>query len=211
MVDPGPDWTGSIEDMGKNQKLTNLEQLLDRLDEAAQKADPVSLRVLLDAVGRRSFGPLLLVAGLTVLAPVIGDIPGVPTIIGLVVVLLAIQLLLGRESFWLPRWLLERSVATSKLRKALGWLRRPARFVDRLLRPRLTLFTDGPAIYVSAVLCIIIAAAMPVMEAVPFSANVAGIVLTALGLSLIARDGLLALIAFVVMALSVGLAVYKLL
>ncbi len=37
---------------------------------------------------------------------------------------------------------------------------------------------------------------MPVMEFIPFSANIAGIALTALGLSVITRDGLLALIAF---------------
>ena len=47
------------------------------------------------------------------------------------------------------------------------------------------------------------------MEVVPFSANGAGIVLTIFGLSLIARDGLLALIAFVLTGITaVGIALY---
>lgn len=195
----------------KNQELTNLEQLLDRIGVAARESERVSLGALLAVVGRRSFGPLLLVAGLVTIAPIIGDIPGVPTLIGMFVFLIAVQLLFGREHLWLPRWLLVRSVARDRLCKALAWLRPPARFVDRLLRPRLRIFAHGPVIYVVAIVCIVIAAAMPVMELVPFSANAAGVALAAFGLSLIARDGLLALLAFVFTAATVALAAYNLL
>ena len=194
--------------MRKDQHITNLEQLLDRLGEAGHGDERVSLGAILEVVGRRSFGPLLLVAGLITLAPVIGDIPGVPTIIGMSVLLIAGQLLFRREHFWLPRWLLERSVARDNLGKALKWLRPPARFIDRLLRPRLTIFTQHIAI---ATACVIIAAAMPAMELIPFSANAAGAALTAFGLSLIAGDGLPALLAFAVTAVVVGLAIYNLL
>ena len=181
---------------GSNQPPTDLEELLDRIEDAAQEDEPVSVRDILDEVGRRSFGPLLLVAGIVTLAPIVGDIPGVPTVIGLMVLLIAGQLLLSREQFWLPEWVLKRSTSREKLCKALGWMRRPARFVDRFLRPRLPLLTQGPMVYVVAVSCVAIAAAMPLMEVVPFSANLAGVALTAFGLALIAHDGLLALIAF---------------
>lgn len=43
---------------------TNLEELLDRLDEAAEEEDDVTLDTVMDEVGRRSFGPLLLLTGL---------------------------------------------------------------------------------------------------------------------------------------------------
>lgn len=43
----------------------------------------------MDEVGRKSFGPLLLLAGLNMTAPVIGDIPGVPVILGVFVLLVA--------------------------------------------------------------------------------------------------------------------------
>ena len=197
--------------MSKDQELTNLEQLLDRVGEAAHDGDRVSLGTILEVVGRRSFGPLLLVAGLVTLLPIIGDIPGVPIIMGVLVVLIAGQLLVRREHFWLPRWLLQRSVAQDKLRTALTWLRSPARFVDRWLRPRLPGFTHHTAIYVIALVCVGIAAAMPAMEVIPFSANVAGAALTAFGLALIAHDGLLALLAFVFTAITFGLVIYNLL
>jgi len=191
-----------------DQEITDLEQLLDRIREAAGNGDPVSLGAIFDVVGHRSFGPLLLVAGLVTLAPVIGDIPGVPTMMAVLVLLIAGQVLFRHEHLWLPDWLLARSIARDKLCKALKWMQRPARFVDRFLRPRLTMFTHSAGAYAVAITCALIAIAMPATEVVPFSANGVGLVLTAFGLSLIAHDGVLAIAAFIILAITVGLALY---
>lgn len=194
----------------QNGELINLEQLLDRIDKDAVEGNRVSVDAILDAVGRRSFGPLLLVAGLVTLAPIIGDIPGVPTLMGIIVLLTAVQLLLRRDHFWLPHWILNRTLSRSKLCKMLKWLRSPARFLDRLTRPRLTVFARGIGSYVIAVACIVVALTMPATEVVLFSANVVGLVLTLFGLALIARDGVLALIALGIMAVASGFVVYGL-
>lgn len=198
--------------MSQEPPVENLEQLFDQIREAAEKAgDRVSLDTILERVGRRSFGALLLVAGLITLAPLLGDIPGVPTIVGGFVVLITGQLLFGREYFWLPRWLLERFVAKGQLCKALERLRPVARFVDRWLQPRLRPFTHASGMYAIALVCFVIAAAMPVMEFIPFSANGAGMAFTVFGLSLIARDGLLVLLGFGLTAITFALGVLSLL
>ena len=189
----------------------DLEELLDRCREAAEKNDPVSLDAVLDLVGRRSFGPLLLVAGVVASAPVVGDIPGVPTATGIVDVLLAGQLLVGRDQFWLPRWLLRRTVKRERVCKAIGWMQPVARFVDRLLKQRLEAFTGAAATRAIAIVCIAIALATPFMEVVPLSANVAGAALTMFGLSLIANDGLMALLAFLCTTALIALLAYGLL
>lgn len=192
-----------------NKKPSTLIELLDQIEKAADNVkDQVSLNEILDTVGRRSFGPLLLLAGLITLAPVIGDIPGVPSIMGIFVLLAAGQLLLRQQHFWLPRWLLEQSIHKNKILKGIEWMRKPARFLDRWLSIRLTIFIRGTAVYIIAVVCICIAAVMPAMEVIPFSANVAGAALTAFGLSLITKDGLVALIAFIFSAGTFGLVVY---
>jgi hypothetical protein len=110
------------------------------------------------------------------------------------------QLLLGRKHVWLPNVLLNRSVEEAKLHKAVRWMQKPAGFVDRLLQPRLGFMVEGAMSYVIALLCLGVAFMMPAMELVPFSANLAGAALTAFGLALIARDGVLALIALVLTA-----------
>lgn len=189
----------------------NLEDVLDRLGEAADGEDGhVSLGAIVDAFGDRTFAPLLLLPGLVTLAPLLGDIPGVPTLMAAVVLLTAGQMLIGRRSVWLPQFLRNRSVSRDKVDKALGWLRRPARGIDRLLRPRLSFFTRGIGRGLIALTCVAIAAAMPPMEFVPFSANGAGLALTAFGLALIAHDGLLALLSFVVTAVTIALVFFNL-
>jgi hypothetical protein len=195
----------------KQSGPNDLEDLLDRLDEAASEGAQVSLDEVLDAVGRRSFGPIVLLAGLVILMPLVGDIPGVPTLMGVFVVLSVGQLLFGRDRVWLPKWLLKRSVGSDRFRKAIGWIRKPAGAVDRVIRPRLLPVVRGPGRFVIAVSCLITSAATPAMEVVPFSANGAGAALTAFGLALIAEDGLLALLAMIFTSGTFVLVLYNIL
>lgn len=167
----------------------NLEQLLQQLQRAGEADQPVTIRSMLEATDRRSFGALLLVPGLLVLSPLSG-IPGLPSVFALMVALIALQLLVGRKHFWLPAWLLRRSASRHKYDKALAFLRGPARHIDRVLRCRLTFLTHGPlAIRISALLCLLIAMTMPPLELIPFGNSTAGAALSLLGLGLLARDG----------------------
>ena len=83
------------------ETATSLQQMLQQLCDAATD-ERVSVDAMLEAVGRRSFGPLILLAGLVTLSPV-GDIPSVPTMVAVLVLLLSTQLLWGRSSFLAPR------------------------------------------------------------------------------------------------------------
>ncbi|QJD58304.1 exopolysaccharide biosynthesis protein [Pseudomonas sp. gcc21] len=187
--------------------LTTMQELLDRIVQAEDKSEGqrTSLGSILETIGPRAFGPLLLLAGLITLVPVIGGIPGVPTVMGVMVVLTAGQLLFGREQFWLPKILLNRSISRDKLDKAVKRTRPAARFVDRVFKPRLEVLVKGPGLYMIAIACVLISLALPAMELVPFSALSAGAALAIFGIALIARDGLLALIAMIVTLVTLGL------
>lgn len=181
--------------MSAHGEPADLRQVLERMRAAAGARERVSIADMLNAVGRRSYGPVLLVIGLVTLSP-IGDVPGVPTLMALLLVLTAGQLLSGRSHFWLPRWLAARSVKAPSVEKAVRFLQRPAAFADRMLRRRLAGLTARNGTRVIAALVILIALAMPPMELVPFTATGAGVAITGFGLALVAHDGLLALIAY---------------
>jgi len=191
-------------------RITNLEQLLEHLGAAKDDHHRVTVNAMLDEIGHRSFGPLILFAGLVTLSP-IGDIPGIPSIIAVFVILVSGQMLAGRKYFWLPRWLLNRSVSKKRFDKVLRWLQRPAVWIDGLIRPRLAALTGVPGRRAIAATCLIIGLALPVMDFVPFSASGGGTALTAFGLAVIAHDGLLALLAFAATATVLGLVVFQLL
>lgn len=82
----------------------DLEGLLDELESTSDGTGSVSVEELVGAIGDRSFGPFLLVPALIALTP-LGGIPGLPTFLALVVILVAAQLLLGMRRFWLPHFI----------------------------------------------------------------------------------------------------------
>jgi hypothetical protein len=190
--------------------INDLEDLLARIEESVSDQERVTLDQMISAIGRRSFGPLLLLAGLISISP-IDVIPGIPTMVAVLVLTVTLQIVFRRQHIWLPGWLLRRSVSRKRLCKALRWLQRPARVVDRFIRPRLTRLTNDTSTYLIAIASAVIACVMPVMEVVPFSANIAGAALAAFGLALIAHDGVLALIALVFTAGAAALIVSALL
>jgi hypothetical protein len=172
-----------------------MEQLLDWIQAGARGREFVSVGEMMDSVGRRSFGPLVLLAGVILVTPLSG-VPGIPTLMGLLTLLTLGQLFLGLNHFWLPGWIVQRRIARHRLEKGLQWLRPFALRVDRFTRPRLTFIVQGPGLYLMALGCMVISVAMPATELVPFSSSIAGLALTAFGLAMISRDGLLALFAW---------------
>ncbi len=192
--------------MGNHPPPKNLEELVDRFEEAAGAGERVTLDLMMDEVGRRSFGPLLLLGGLLMAAPVIGDIPGVPVMLGIFVLIVSVQLLVGRDHFWLPQWLLRRSVKSEKLSKtAKKWLRRPAVFIDRFLKRRLVFLTQAWGARSIALASSLLVLVTPVAEFIPFSANGVGFGLVLFGLALIAHDGVMAVAGWVAVTLTVAL------
>ena len=185
-----------------NEAPRNLGDLLQRIAQVASDRDHVYLATIMEALGTRSFGPVLLLIGVILVSPLSG-LPGVPTTMGIGLALISLQLVMGREAFWLPRWLLDRHVSSSRLQRALQWLDRPARFIDWWLRPRLSMLaSDSGAVFI-AVICLLLALAMPAMELVPFSATAAGLAVVAFGLALVAIDGLFVLLgAFYLLAVA---------
>ena len=83
--------------MPKGSKTTNLEGLLGKLAKAGREHDEVSVRDLRDAIGRRSFAPLLLTVSLVGFTP-LGGIPGIPTTLAIMFILIASQIVLGHNS-----------------------------------------------------------------------------------------------------------------
>jgi hypothetical protein len=183
-----------------------LNEVLDHMDEAGQGEDSVTIGAVLQSIGQQSFGPCILVPALIVMSP-LGGIPGVPTTAALIVVLFAGQLLLGRGCCWLPRFLADRSVRRSRFEKALSWLRPVARWTDKVVGERLAFLATGPFVYAIAVVCILVALAMPVLEVVPFANTATAAALCAFGLAIVAKDGLLTILGFLLTGIGIVIGV----
>jgi hypothetical protein len=155
----------------------------------------VTLGEVVEALGRASFAPLIMLPALIVVTPASG-IPLLSSICGITIALIAGQMLVQRDHIWLPRWLMRRSVSREKLQKALDWLDPIAAWVDRITKERLTPLVNPPFLYVLQLLCVAGGAVMPLMEFVPFTSSMMGVMVAFLSVAMVTRDGLLVLFGF---------------
>lgn len=188
-----------------------LAGMLKQVEALSEDRDEVTLGEALDTVGEHSFAPILLLIGLLMLVPGPADIPGVPVLLGVLVIIVSVQILIGREHLWVPAWMERRRMNSERLHRLLGWLKRPAGWLDQVTKQRYTWLIDHAGVGIVSIACILIALATPLLEFIPFSANVAGAAIATFSLALIARDGLIAVIAIVLAVSTVGLVVYKVL
>ena len=171
----------------------DLEDLIGHILKITPDRGRLSVADLMTAIGERSFGPLILVPSLIAVSPV-GAVPGLPAITSIIVILLAVQMLLGHKHFWLPGWLRARTIDGPTLEKGLKAFIPVARFVDHFLRPRMSYFTRGPFFYVLVVLILIVACITPVLELVPLGGippNAALVAFTFTGASALWLAGLI--------------------
>ena len=188
----------------------SLAEVVEQITNAGEANEPISVDEIVEAIGQRSFGPLILVPGLILLSPLSG-MPGVPTVGAVAVILIAGQMLVGRESLWLPELLRRRTIGRDRMAKAGSFLMPVARFVDRFTKRRLVWLTNKPYSYLIAAACVLIALVMPPLEVIPFANALTAAATCAFGLALVAHDGLLAAIAFALTAGSFVLLVTTLL
>lgn len=164
-----------------------LPEIVERVIDAAG-VETLSLGAVLDAFGRASFTPMLLLPALAVATPLSG-IPLFSSLMGLVIVLVSLQMLLRRRRLWLPAWVLRREVRGETVRRAFIRLRPVATWLDRHTSARLRFLLRRPFIFVPQVICLISGLAMPPLEFVPFSSSVMGIGVAILALGMLTRDG----------------------
>jgi hypothetical protein len=187
------------------QAPPTLLDIVDRVIEAA-KPDVVDIQSVLEAVGRASFTPILLLPALTVTTPLSG-IPLLSSLMGIIIALVSAQMLLHRQHLWLPSWVLKRQVSGRTVRTAFSKARPVLAWVERHTTQRLSAFVRPPLILVPQSLCFMSGLMMPVLEFVPFSSTTLGIGVTLLALGMLTRDGAVTLVGLVPYALIIWLIV----
>lgn len=189
------------ETQGEPESLTGvLDQLLDHAH-----GSQVSIGDMLDAFDKRGFAPLLLVPGLLALGPT-GAIPGMSIATATIIILVALQILVGADHPWLPQRAQSVHFPHDKLERLVEKSRPVARFVDRFLEHRLTTLTDGILGRLGAIFCIAMAATMYPLALVPFGVTLPAAAIVVFSLGLAARDGVMVIVANLLGLGALGLA-----
>ena len=179
----------------------HLGDILAKLASVADR-DRVTVADLLAVFGPASFVPALTVPALIVVSPLSG-IPMLPSVCGVTIGLIALQMAARRRHLWLPGVIRRRSVPGPRLARATGRLHRVAGWIDRhTVTGRLGVLLHEPMATMARLLCAASGLVMPMLELVPLSSSILGCAVVLFAVGFLARDGLYVLSAVLVMAIA---------
>jgi len=189
MTRQAPDIDGKDED-----GAGTLNGVLDDLEALADGADPVAFGDIVETLGARGFGPLLMILSLFLLVPV-GAIPGVPAAIGLVVAGIGAQVIRGRKGLWLPKRVRRLNIAAREVSQAIGLLRPRLQWLGRYLHRRLTILAEGRLSLLGiGMVLLVVGVAMVFIGFVPLLPILLALPVLVFGIGLTMRDGLVVLV-----------------
>lgn len=178
----------------KPRRLSDIVKSIDTTQD-------LTIGTLVDAFGERAFGALMFVFAVPNVVP---TPPGTSAVLGLPLVILTFQLMIGRQVLWLPQVVRKRGISGAMFE---GFARRAVpvmiRF-ERVLKPRLTVLTATDLAerligIVAFALAVILFLPIPLVNILPAAA----IALMALGLA--ERDGVAVLAGYAAAALTAAL------
>ena len=144
-----------------------------------------SVADIVKALGPRSFGIVLVLFGLPNLLPV----PGLPMVCGVIIGIISLQMLTGRESLALPDWIGRRKLKREDLQRVVARAEPSLRWFEKIMRPRFPGLTESGAQKVIGFALLLLAIAL--MAPIPFFGGIPpGIAVILFGLALVERDGL---------------------
>ena len=178
----------SSEDASHHLSLgKTLQELLKADDE-----NGISISEVARAVGEKGFGLLLIVLSLPSALPV--PAPGYSTPFGLVMALIALQMIRGRRAVWLPQKIRTIRINPKLADKMIGFASRFLSKIERYIRPRQK-WIRGRTGQASLALVVLIMACL-MMLPIPLTNTFPAMVIFMIGVGLSEEDGLLAIGAF---------------
>jgi len=182
---------------------THLSKELNLLLEGLEGAD-ITIGGLLEKIGDRGFGLLLLVLALPAALPI--PAPGYATPFGVLMVILGAQMIIGRTSPTVPGVFARRTISHGILEFSIRNGHLPLRVVEFLIRPRLRAVSRNRG-FRAAVGIIIMAMAAFMSLPIPLTNTAPSFVIFVLAAGLLEEDGLMLLAGILLAPVAAAIAV----
>ncbi|MCB9791921.1 MAG: exopolysaccharide biosynthesis protein [Alphaproteobacteria bacterium] len=154
---------------------------------ASLDGQDVTLGEIVDRIGDRGFGLLLLLLSLPAALPL--PAPGYATPFGLAMIGLSVQMMRGRTAPWFPERTRARKVPYSLLDFSVRNGGLPLRFVELIVRPRLSNLARH-RVFLAAVAVVILAMSCSMALPIPLTNTAPSFVIFVLAAGILEEDGL---------------------
>lgn len=164
-------------------------------------SEEVSIGEMLELLGDRSMLGMLLLLALPMALPV--PTPGLSFPFGACMVIVAVQLIVGRRHAWLPTFLTRRSLSRETFIKLMERMVLALRRLEYLVKPREKWLAPHWLIVPVSLVCLVLA--LLVALPIPFSNAVPGVAIVILSLGMLERDGITVWVGLLVSLMSFAL------
>jgi hypothetical protein len=155
-------------------------------------SERVSLADIADFLGTRSIGAWLLILALPMVLPV--PAPGISVLFGVPLMMISVQLTLGRRRAWLPAFILRQSMARVDYMALMARMQPAVERFERIVRPRALWLANDWAKVPIGLICLVLA--MIITLPIPLGHVAPGTAICLLALGLMERDGVVVGIGF---------------
>lgn len=156
--------------------------------------DKVSFGQMLDALGERGFGLLLMLFAIPNLLPFPG-VPGVSFVTGMAILFISMQLMIAKDEPVFPRWISDKSFSRAQLSKFIVKTNPLLRWLEKPIRPRLSPVVVGFGERLIGVVGVI--HALTLALPIPMGNLPQAVALILLALALMELDGLMAILGYI--------------
>jgi hypothetical protein len=168
----------------------------------AGDGERVTFRDILTQLRHRAFGFTLLIFALPCCLPMP---PGIPTVCGIAIVIIALNLIAARQRPWLPNVIADKSVARADLQRMAVRMIPYLERLERICRPRLAIVTEPVGKVLIGIVVLMLGGIM--ILPIPFLGNMPpGFAISLIAIGLTERDGLIVLIGLLVSTAAIALA-----
>jgi hypothetical protein len=171
--------------------------ILEKLLEDAPRSH-VTLNWLIDNLGARSFGIVMLLIGL------VGLVPGTSPFIGVLLAYPAIQMVMARPAPVLPGIIARRSIQTARLARLIERVIPVLQRLERIVRPRWRTPFEATKRVIGFVILLL---GVTLLAPIPFSQVIPALVIMLLAFAFLEEDGVLLCIALSAAVVSLSITV----
>lgn len=152
----------------------------------------ISVEEISSALADRAFALLMLIFALPNLIPI--PLPGISSILGLPLLFLSLQFMLGSSSPWFPKWLSKKSFSRKDIKKSILYAVPRIQKLEHYLKPRMSFLVSVASEKLIAFICFMMA--VLIVLPIPLGNWLPAFTVFLFCLAIIEHDGLFVVFGF---------------
>jgi hypothetical protein len=182
-----------FKNLNKDPKPTFTDSLNQILN-LCKENEKIKVGQIFKILSLKGYAAILIFFSLPFCTPL--QIPGFSTPFGIILAFIGLRLAFAKKLWW-PKWILERSFPSSTIEKLVNKIMHVVQWIQKFIKPRLTIFTSGVFFRrINGLLVFLLAIFLSLPLPIPFTNLLSAVPILCIGLGILEDDGVFILLGY---------------